>query len=123
MELGFQGKKKRISDKTIDAFGLFIGGEVGEGNTHLAEDYGDLPAAVIPEFLYELALELKGKNLELMDYLSNYKNNFFRALDNYFQLNLPNNCPCILVTMSIITIVFFFILSYNVNCCNTRKYI
>lgn len=34
-----------------------------------------------------------------------------------------NLCTIIPQTCIIITIVFFSILSYNVNCCNTQKYI
>lgn len=82
-QIGFQGKKKRVEDVAVDAYSLYIGGKVREGQTCLAKNYGDLPADRIPAFLYELALELKSRGLEFSEYLLHHEEQLTEILAKY----------------------------------------
>lgn len=67
--MGFAGKKKRVGDKTEDAFEIFIGGNVGEGQTTLGKKYGEVLSRDLPEFLYDLALDIEKNNLTFCEYV------------------------------------------------------
>lgn len=82
-EIGFEGKKKRVNGVVEDVFCLHIGGNVGEGQTHLGKNYGDLLASQIPVFLYELALDLKNKKLKFNEYLFHCEDNLQNILRKY----------------------------------------
>ncbi|MGN0145089.1 MAG: nitrite/sulfite reductase, partial [Clostridium sp.] len=62
--IGLTGKKKKFNDVYEDGFELHINGTFGEGNTKLAKVYGVLLAREIPQFMYELALNIEAKNVE-----------------------------------------------------------
>ena len=66
-----------------DVFSLYIGGKVGDGQTHLGKNYGELLARQVPAFLYELALDLKNEGLEFNEYLLYHKHNFQSILGKY----------------------------------------
>jgi ferredoxin-nitrite reductase len=82
-EIGFRGKKKRVEETMKDVYTLFIGGKTSEEDTYLAKEYGDILAERIPAFLYELALQLKEKNIEFYAYREKYKEEFHAILDSY----------------------------------------
>ena len=82
-EIGFQGKMKRVNDVLTDAYSLQIGGFVGMGESRLAKDYGDLVVSVIPEFLYQLALQLVDYNLEFREYMIKKEEEFIKLLEQY----------------------------------------
>ncbi len=82
-EIGFQGKKKKVDDEVEDVFSLYVGGKVGDGQTHLGKNCGDLLTSQIPAFLYELALDLKAKGLEFNEYLLHYEDNFQSILGKH----------------------------------------
>jgi len=81
--IGFQGKKKRIEETTADVYTLYIGGITSESDTHLALMYGDILANKIPMFLYELALQLKEKEIQFDEYLASYSTEFNVILKQY----------------------------------------
>ncbi|MDF2512495.1 MAG: ferredoxin-nitrite reductase [Herbinix sp.] len=68
-EIGFQGKKKRVGEIMEDAYALQIGGLVSGTGAKMAKESGDLLERDIPEFLYQLALNLKEQKLEYSEYL------------------------------------------------------
>lgn len=82
-EIGFQGKKKKVLEDMKEVYTLHVGGLTSEEDTHLAQVYGDLLGSTIPQFLYELALSLKEKQVELKEYLVSSKEEFDSILDNY----------------------------------------
>jgi ferredoxin-nitrite reductase len=82
-EIGFQGKMKRVNDVLTDAYALQVGGSVSYSDIHLAREYGDLAAAMIPEFLYELALVLKERKLEFRDYIAEQEEEFKSLVAQY----------------------------------------
>lgn len=82
-EIGFQGKKKKVLEEMKEAYTLHVGGLTSEADTHLARVYGDLLASTIPQFLYELALILKEKQMELIEYLASYNEEFESIVEKY----------------------------------------
>lgn len=82
-EIGFQGKKKRINHVVKDVYVLYGNGKVGESQTRLAKEYGDLLADSIPDFLYQLALELKNRQLEWSDFILHHEEDFLKILQEY----------------------------------------
>lgn len=53
-EIGFAGRKIKVDGSMEDAFSLFVGGKVGETDTHMGELRGVLTAREIPAFIVEL---------------------------------------------------------------------
>lgn len=82
-EIGFQGKKKRVDSKTENAYALYVGGKTSKEDTHFAKEMGDLLEREIPEFLYELACDIREKNLEFHEYLNVCKESFETLLKKY----------------------------------------
>ncbi|MDF2675874.1 MAG: ferredoxin--nitrite reductase [Bacillota bacterium] len=81
--IGFQGKKKRINDEIIDAYSLYLNGNTNLENTRLANEYGDLIASDIPEFLYELAIRVKESKLEYSKFMNSNKEEIDSLLKKY----------------------------------------
>ncbi|MDF2588939.1 MAG: ferredoxin-nitrite reductase [Anaerocolumna sp.] len=82
-EIGFQGKKKRVNDVAADAYALFISGKTSETDTHLGKECGDLLAESIPAFLYELATNLKEKQIDFSTFIENNSKEFESILKPY----------------------------------------
>jgi len=82
-KIGFQGKKKRVGEKSEDAFTLQIGGKVSGAGAELAKDYGDLRARDIPEFLYRFAVKLKDRDLGFNEYLSLHEGELEELIAEY----------------------------------------
>jgi sulfite reductase beta subunit-like hemoprotein len=82
-ELGFQGKKKRVGEKMEDSYALQIGGKVGETGAKLAKESGDLLERDIPEFLYQLAMNLKERKLEYSEYLEQHEEELEELVAKY----------------------------------------
>ena len=81
--IGFTGKKKRVLDKVDECFTLFVGGAYGIGDTKLGVACGDLPAAIIPEFLLELAKKVEASDLEFNNYLTTKEDEFRELAKKY----------------------------------------
>lgn len=82
-EIGFQGKRKRVNGEIENAYSLHIGGKTTQEDIHLAKEHGDLLANSIPEFLYELAVILKERNLEFDEYRNSHQEEFEFLLEKY----------------------------------------
>ncbi|MGL5756521.1 MAG: nitrite/sulfite reductase [Paraclostridium sp.] len=67
--IGFAGKKKRVNDKTEDAFELHMGGFVSEVETKLGKIYGDILRKDAPSFLYDIACDMDNSDLEFYEYI------------------------------------------------------
>jgi sulfite reductase (ferredoxin) len=52
-DIGFQGKAKRVYAKLIPFYDVFVGAKMVEGDAHLAEKIGTVPAKRIPDLLAE----------------------------------------------------------------------
>ncbi len=52
-DIGFQGKAKRVNGKLMPCYDVFTGGKTIEGDAHLAETIGTVPAKRIPDLLVE----------------------------------------------------------------------
>jgi len=52
-DIGFQGRAKRVSGKLMPCYDVLFGAKTVEGDAHLAEKIGTVPAKVIPDLLAE----------------------------------------------------------------------
>jgi len=82
-DIGFRCKKKQVSQQAVDVYTLHIGGAASEFDTHFAKEYGDLLTDTIPEFLYELALCIKEKQVKFKEYMERYQEEFQAVLTKY----------------------------------------
>jgi sulfite reductase (ferredoxin) len=62
-DIGFQGAAKRINGKLMPFYDVLVGAKIEEGNSHLAEKIGTVPAKRIPDLLTET---LDGKTLKTL---------------------------------------------------------
>lgn len=81
--IGFAGKKKRVGDKTEDAFEIYIGGNVGEGETTLGKKYGEVLSRDLPTFLYDLAVDIEKNNLTFCEYVKTKENELNLIINKY----------------------------------------
>lgn len=81
--IGFAGKKKRVNDKTEDAFELHIGGRVGEDNTKLGKKYGDILRKDVPSLLYDISNSIEKSGLEFYDYIDNNEKKLDEIVNKY----------------------------------------
>lgn len=81
--IGFAGKKKRVNDKTEDAFELHMGGCVGEDKTKLGKIYGDILRKDVPSFLYDMSKAIESSNLEFYEYLAQNENEVNEIVNKY----------------------------------------
>lgn len=81
--IGLTGKKKKFNDVMEEAFELHINGTFGEGNTKLAKVYGVLLAREIPQFMYELSLQIEAKNVEFEEYVEKYEDEIIELVGKY----------------------------------------
>ena len=82
-EIGFMGIKKMVEGKPSDALQLFVGGEVEEGKTVLAETLGDFLPERIPEFLYELSKKVEASGIEFHRYIQDKEEELQAFIDEY----------------------------------------
>lgn len=54
-KIGLSGKVKRAENGLIPMYTIHLGGNSEANDARLGENYGDIPAKKVPEFLYELA--------------------------------------------------------------------
>lgn len=52
-DIGFQGKAKRVNGKLMPCYDVLVGAKTVEGDAHLAETIGTVPAKRIPDLLAE----------------------------------------------------------------------
>ena len=81
--IGLTGKKKKFNDVMEEAFELHINGTFGEGNTKLAKVYGVLLAREIPQFMYELALNIEAKNVDFEEYAAKYEDEIVELVSKF----------------------------------------
>jgi sulfite reductase (ferredoxin) len=64
--IGFQGRAKRVNGKLMPCYDVLLGAQTIEGNAHLAERIGTVPAKKIPDLLAEAfeAGEIKKEKLK-----------------------------------------------------------
>ena len=73
-KIGFSGKLKKINDKSVQFYKLFLGGVVSAEKTSFGEEIAELPAFIIPEFLYKLAnLKISSEISCFYDFISSKK--------------------------------------------------
>ena len=53
-DLGLQGRARRIGDRLMPCYDVFTGGKTTEGEAHLGEPIGTVPAKAVPDLLAEL---------------------------------------------------------------------
>ena len=81
--IGLTGKRKKVGDSVEDVFELHINGSFETGSTRLGIIYGDLLACEVPEFLYELALDIENKNMNFDDFVQNNEDQLLQIVDKY----------------------------------------
>lgn len=96
--IGLHGRAKRTKEGLIPMYSVSLGGKVGSNSARMGEDYGDIPAKKIPDFLYELAglkvnsgyedfyKFLNGKASDIKELIGKYTNidEFINEIDIYF---------------------------------------
>ena len=53
-DIGFQGRAKRVNGKLMPCYDVLFGAKTVEGNAHIAERIGTVPAKIIPDLLAEV---------------------------------------------------------------------
>lgn len=82
--IGFHGKAKRCQEGLVPMFSVSFGGEVGSEAAKLGEEYGDIPARKIPEFLRELANLKSTSDYDDFKEFLNHKPSDIKALVNKY---------------------------------------
>lgn len=82
-EIGFCGKKMKVQGETKDAFELHLGGKLGMGKTKLADYCGDILRESLPEFLYEIGLELSKTGKDFYDWTEENRPQLEEILNHY----------------------------------------
>ncbi|MHC4338487.1 MAG: nitrite/sulfite reductase, partial [Planctomycetota bacterium] len=84
-DIGFQGVAKRVNGKLMPCYDVLVGAKMVEGNAHLAERIGTVPAKRIPDLLAEA---LRGGSIEktqLKSFTAKYSDISERPLpDDYY---------------------------------------
>jgi sulfite reductase (ferredoxin) len=84
-DIGFQGIAKRVNGKLMPCYDVLVGAKMVEGNAHLAERIGTVPAKRIPDLL---AKALRGGSIEktqLKSFTAKYSDISERPLpDDYY---------------------------------------
>ena len=83
--IGFQGRAKRVNGKLMPCYDVLVGARTIEGDAHLAESIGTVPAKKIPELLAEAfeADEIKKEKLKgLVEQYSDFSSVQF--LEDYY---------------------------------------
>lgn len=81
--IGFCGKKLNVQGEVKDAFELHLGGKLGVGEAKLADYCGDITRENLPEFLYEIGLDLIKTKKEFYHWLEDCKPQVEGILDRY----------------------------------------
>lgn len=81
--IGFTGKKKRVNDEVCECFSLYVDGSFAVNKTKLGDCYGDILASKIPEFLYELAVNIDKAELRYDEYIKSNNENFKNLVNKY----------------------------------------
>ncbi|GAB6169636.1 nitrite/sulfite reductase [Clostridium carnis] len=81
--IGFTGKKKRVNDKVSECFSLYLDGCFAVGETKLGKCYGDMLADTIPDFLYDLAIDIDNSGLTYKEYIEKNKNELENIINKY----------------------------------------
>lgn len=82
-EIGFTGKTKRVNDTSRKCFELHVGGKFAIGDTKLGEVYGDILEEEIPNFIYDLYVELEKENIKFNDWYEGNKEEFRNIVSKY----------------------------------------
>lgn len=86
-QIGFHGKAKRSSEGLVPMFSVSFGGKVGAGIAKLGEEYGDIPARRIPEFLHSLAnLKVASGDEDFEEFLHHQSSEIKALVNKYSNL-------------------------------------
>jgi sulfite reductase (ferredoxin) len=87
--IGFHGKAKRTRDGLVPMFTVSFGGKVGSGIAKMGEEYGDIAAKKIPEFLHELAkLKIASGIEDFEEFLKHEASNIRELVNHYANIEL-----------------------------------
>ncbi|BCJ95926.1 ferredoxin--nitrite reductase [Anaerocolumna cellulosilytica] len=82
-EIGFTGSKKRIDNKPVDVFELYVGGHVGDCKTKLGTSMGFMKKDEIPVFMKELADLLNTSRQDFSSFYKDKKDEFDKLTGKY----------------------------------------
>lgn len=81
-EIGLAGKAKRTDKGLIPAYTIYMGGRLKSNSTSLGDVYGDIPAKILPEFLFELAkLKATSKQEAFINFLEEEAQNIRQLIN------------------------------------------
>ena len=81
--MGLTGKKKKVNDVYEDGFELYINGIFGEENTKMTKIYGVLLVDVIPQFMYELALNIEARGICFEEYIREFDDEIIKLIEKF----------------------------------------
>ncbi|WP_250675095.1 nitrite/sulfite reductase [Paraclostridium ghonii] len=81
--IGFAGKKKKVEDKTQDAFEIHIGGRASLDETRLGKVHGDVLRKDVPCLLYDISESLAKSNLEFYEYIEKNEDELNNIVNKY----------------------------------------
>ena len=81
--IGFAGKKKRVGDKTEDAYELHIGGCATFEETRLGKIYGDVLRREVPNLLFDISEAIAKSNLEFYEFIEKNEDELNTIVNKY----------------------------------------
>lgn len=82
-EIGYTGKTKRVNDAPRKCFELHVGGKFAIGNSALGDIYGDMLEDEIPNFLYDLYVELEKEDKVFAVWYAENRDKFTEIANKY----------------------------------------
>ncbi|MGL5069587.1 MAG: nitrite/sulfite reductase [Sarcina sp.] len=82
-ELGFTGKMKKVDDAVRKCFELHVGGKFAINDSALGDIYGTLLEDEIPNFIYELYLELAKEDITFANWYKANTDKFTEIVNKY----------------------------------------
>ena len=82
-EIGYTGKMKRVDNVVKKCFELHVGGKFAIGDSALGDIYGEMIEEEIPNFIYDLYLELAKENIKFADWYKVNKDKFTEIAKKY----------------------------------------
>lgn len=81
--IGFTGKRKKVNGENRECFTVFIDGSYAVDRTRLGTQYGEMLKEDIPEFLYEIAQNIKEYNISFDEFAQCKKNEMEKIISKY----------------------------------------
>ncbi|MBV4418022.1 sulfurtransferase TusA family protein [Clostridium tyrobutyricum] len=83
-KIGLHGRAKRTQNGLVPMYSVSFGGRIGSGGAKMGDEYGDIPAKKIPEFLHKLAsLKVDSGYEDFYEFMDNKNNDIKELVSKY----------------------------------------